>query len=159
MGLFTHRDLLSVPVGTERRLAVVTLAIGRRGFPRPGLGAPSLAPAGRDGRNPPQPLPVYHTETLDGRPQSETRLSLTGTHWTAGPIGPGSSVLAGDNRHHYQSFSPFRKPSPRASWRISRCTIVISVKWPSPLRGWTTLRYSLSTRGIPSRPPIGDGNR
>ncbi|MBO4537091.1 MAG: hypothetical protein J5702_07765 [Bacteroidales bacterium] len=50
MGVFTHDGLfLSPSEQKDGSRGMVIIVIGRWGFPRPGLGAPSLAPAGLDG--------------------------------------------------------------------------------------------------------------
>ena len=52
-GVFTHGDLfLSPSEQKDGSRGMVINAIGRCGFPRTGLGAPSLAPAGPAGRKP-----------------------------------------------------------------------------------------------------------
>ena len=153
-GLSAHSDLLSPPSVSESGFSahlvlflsssvqkdgsrgIAIIVIGRWGFPRPGLGAPPLAPAGLAGRKTssatPKPSPADPSQRL-GYP-CQARF---------GPPDPSaqrSSVLTGDNRWHYPPYPSFCQPSPQAGWRISRCTIVISSISPSPLRGRAILR-------------------
>ena len=139
-GLSTHGDLLSVPVGTDRWVAgYCHHRVQPLGFSPAGPGAPSLAPAGPDGRKP-------SSATL-GQPHRNHRRPTTVRYSVildrhaldSVAIGSRSNVLAGDNRHHYRLTIPSVNTPPRAGWRISRCPIVISVISPSPSEGRATL--------------------
>ena len=92
------------------------------GFPRPGLGAPSTAPAGLAGRKPPSAT-LGQPHRSHRRPTTVSDSVILDRHaLDRRAFGPRSGVQAGDNRLHYPPYPPISQLSPAGRLRpIRRC--------------------------------------